>query len=129
MKRTLFVLMVFLLITAACQPAQTDPIALTAEDAGKTIELKKGDSIQVSLKGNPTTGYNWYMVTQEPAVLEQTGEPAYKADTDKLGSPGLITLNFKAVASGKGLLQLVYKRAWETGVAPLYTYEVNLVVN
>lgn len=128
MKRTLFVLMVFMLMAAACQPGQTDPIALTAEDAGKTIELKKGDSIQVSLEGNPTTGYNWYMVTQEPSILEQSGEPAYKADTDKLGSPGMITLNFKAVASGKGALQLVYKRAWETGVAPLNTYKVDLVV-
>ena len=128
MKRTLFVLMVFLLIAAACQSAQTDPIALTAEDAGKTIELKKGKSIQVSLEGNPTTGYNWYMVTQEPAVLEQAGQPSYKADSDKLGSPGIITLKFKAVASGKAALQLVYKRSWETGVAALKTYEVNLVI-
>ena len=129
MKGTLFVLMIFMLMTAACQSAQTDPIALTAEDAGKTIELKKEDSFEVSLEGNPTTGYNWYMVTQEPAILEQVGQPAFKADSNKLGSPGIITLKFKAIATGKGALHLVYKRSWETGVAALNTFEVILVVN
>ncbi len=105
-----------------------DPITLTAEDAGKTIEISRGDTFQVSLDGNPTTGYNWYPVSQNPTILEQTSSPTYQPTTNKLGSAGMITLNFKAVASGKTTLNLVYRRSWENGAVPVKTHDVNLEV-
>jgi predicted secreted protein len=32
---------------------------LTEADAGRTIELRTGDRLSISLGGNPTTGYSW----------------------------------------------------------------------
>jgi inhibitor of cysteine peptidase len=128
MKRTIILPMIILLLASACKPATPDPINLTAADAGKTIELKSGDTLLVTLEGNLTTGYNWVMSPQDPAVLQQVGEPEVKADSDKLGSPGLITLKFKAATTGQTNLRLEYKRPWEKGVTPEITYEVNVVV-
>jgi inhibitor of cysteine peptidase len=128
MKKYVFILVIVLLLASACQSSSLDPITLTSEDAGKTIELKKGDTIQITLKGNPTTGYNWFLAAQRQAIVQQIGTPSYKADSQLLGSPGMITLTFKAVSSGQTALHLDYKRSWETGAAPANTYEVNLVV-
>jgi inhibitor of cysteine peptidase len=128
MKNTLFLLIVFVLIAAACSAAKPNPLSLTAADAGKTFELKTSDTFQVSLEGNPTTGYNWYSAQQDPALVEQSGEPEYKADSDRLGSAGMVTLKFKAVATGQTVLHLDYKRIFEPDVSPLQTFEVTLVV-
>ncbi len=113
---------------SAFQSGARDPVILTAEDAGKTIELKKEDTIQVSLRGNPTTGYNWFLAAQSPAVLQQEGTPIYKPDTQLMGSPGMVTLTFKAIASGQTVLHLDYKRSWQTGAAASNSFQVNVLV-
>jgi inhibitor of cysteine peptidase len=87
-----------------------------------------GDTLVIKLEGNPTTGYNWLVTSVDKAILEQQGEPVFKADSTLVGSGGMLTLTFKAIAAGTTNLQLGYMRSWETGVAPLQTYEVTIVV-
>jgi inhibitor of cysteine peptidase len=123
------VLFVVALIAAAllvaCSSSATE---LSEEDAGRTVELRAGDSLEVTLVGNPTTGYMWEVGSVDAAVLTQVGEPEFKADSDLIGSPGTITLRFEAVAPGQTDLQLIYHRPWEEGVAPLETFEAMIVV-
>ena len=117
-----------LIAASASSPAPSGPVSLTAADAGKTIELKIGQTLQVSLAGNKTTGYNWVLAPMDPALLEQVGDPDYKPDSSKLGSPGVLTLKFKAATAGQAVLHLDYKRSWEKAAAPDRTFEVNVVV-
>jgi inhibitor of cysteine peptidase len=114
---------------SGCQnPFVKGPMKLTAKDAGGTVEMKVGDTLQVMLEGNPTTGYDWEMAPGDEAVLEQLGASTYKADSDLMGSGGQVTLRFKAVAAGQTALQLVYHRPWETDEPPAETFEVTVTV-
>jgi len=104
------------------------PAALTEADAGSTVEVSSGDTLAVTLEGNPSTGYIWEVAPGSLTVLEQVGEAEFDASADLPGAPGKLTLRFKAVAAGEQPLRLVYHRPWETDVAPVDTYEVRVVV-
>lgn len=119
------VTLIAVILLVACGSSAT---GLSEEDAGRTVELRAGDSLEVTLVGNPTTGYMWEVGSVDAAVLTQVGEPEFKADSDLIGAPGTITLRFEAVAPGETDLQLVYRRPWEEGVAPLETFEATIVV-
>lgn len=124
----LLVLGVTMVLSGCQNPFVKGPVKLTETDAGSTVEMNVGDMLQVTLEGNPTTGYDWEMASGDAAVLEQLGASTYKADSDLMGAGGQVTLRFKAVAAGQTTLQLVYHRPWETDEPPAETFEVTVVV-
>lgn len=104
-------------------------ISLTEADAGKTVVLKTGDTFQVILEGNPSTGFSWILATQEPAIIQQVGEFEYQPYYPNTpGSPGLLTLKFIAFAKGQSVLHLDYKQPWDKGMVSEKTFEVTLIV-
>lgn len=129
MKKAILILAMIILsagMLAACAGDRT--VKLNAGDAGKTINLKGGEVLLIKLEGNPTTGYNWVVTGVDEDILQQQGEPLFKADSLAIGSGGMITLSFKALAAGTTKLQLSYLRSWEKDVAPQETYDVTVVV-
>ncbi len=127
MKKLLFITIAILFLLPACA-ASSKTVSLTAVEAGKTVELNIGDTLQISLEGNPGTGYSWIASPQDPTLLEAVGEPEFKASSDLLGAPGMVTMKYKAIAQGQAALRLEYRRSWETGVEPEKVYEVTVVV-
>ncbi len=123
-------LIAILFVLVGCSPAKAsaETITITAADAGKTIELHKGNLLVVTLEGNITTGYNWEMLPQSPALLEQQDLPEVVADSEAIGAGGKISLTFQAAQTGKAVLTLVYHRSWEKDVPPEKTFEVTIVV-
>jgi len=103
-------------------------VTLSEEDAGSTVELRVGDTMEVVLDGNPTTGFSWETAAIDASVLKQLGEPGFEPYTNLIGSGGKFTFRFQAVSSGQTLLRLVYHRPWETEVPPEKTFEVTVVV-
>jgi inhibitor of cysteine peptidase len=103
-------------------------VRLTQADTGRTVELKEGDVLEIVLEGNPTTGYNWGVVSAAASVLAQVGDPMFQPETDLPGSGGKITFRFTASATGWAPLKLVYQRWWEKDVPPLYEFEVTVRV-
>ncbi len=101
---------------------------LTEKDAGNSFEIAKGGQVSVTLPGNITTGYTWEMAPAGDQILKQIGEADFKATSNALGAGGEITLKFEAAGAGISHLRLVYHRPWETGVAPIKTYEVTVTV-
>ena len=124
------VLIMFMTIAAlaACGAGGADPVKLTAKDAGTTVHLKQGDTLEIALEGNPTTGYTWEVAPGSADLVALQGEPQFKADSSALGSGGIMTLQFKAVKQGSAPLSLIYHRTFETGVAPLQSFEITIVV-
>ncbi len=127
-KTFLFIVLALGLFLAGCRGSSPDPVTVTDQDAGKTVSLHKGDTLVVTLEGNPTTGYNWENTLADQSVLQQKGEPEFVADSQALGAGGKISLAFEAVSAGQTDLTLVYHRSWEKGVEPLETYQVTVVV-
>jgi len=117
------------LTLAKCKTsAAGDTMIVTASDNGKEIALKRNEALKVRLKGNPTTGFDWHVVKNDTAVLKQKGEPAYEADRDIPGSPGMVTMTFESGKKGISHLSLAYFRAWEHDVAPIDSFSITVRV-
>jgi inhibitor of cysteine peptidase len=84
---------------------------------GDEVDLAAGAEFNVSLAEQPTTGFRWRVVS--------TGEPAcrlcsdsFDADTSRHGAAGARVLSFETVEAGVGVIELAYRRTWETDAAP-----------
>jgi inhibitor of cysteine peptidase len=104
-------------------------IHLNAEDAGSSLDLNVGDVMEITLAGNPSTGYGWELAPVENPVVQQIGEQEFEADSGLIGAVGTITVRFGAVEKGKQDFQLIYHRPWEVGVPPLETYSLQIEVH
>ncbi|MGA7669215.1 MAG: protease inhibitor I42 family protein [Nitrolancea sp.] len=120
---------ILILIAGGCTTNGKETKQIGTKDAGKTISLSVGDTIEVALEGNPTTGYNWEAANLDTSILKQVGDVAYTPESSAVGAPGQVVLRFEAVGSGETALQLIYHRSFETGVAPLQTFEVTVQVD
>lgn len=112
--------------------AESSTLKLSEADNGKTFAVKVGDTIEVILAGNPTTGYQWEagLDSASGAVLEQTGDPVYapqSADPTLVGGGGTYRFSFKAAKSGQATLKLTYARSFEEG-EPLKTFVATVTV-
>jgi inhibitor of cysteine peptidase len=126
---SILVLFFMLSACAASAAAQADAVHLTTADAGKTVVLKPGDSLDITLEGNPSTGYTWETTSQDLKTLKQNGEiEALPAKDTKMGASQMLVLHFSAVSAGQETLKLVYHRPWEKGVEPASTFEINITV-
>ena len=121
-------LLVALTLATACSPQQQEVKATIADD-GREKQLQKGQTLVVTLEGNPTTGYSWEAADPlDEQVLRQVGEAEFKQESEALGAGGVQILRFEAVNAGKFTLKLVYHRPWEKDVEPLETYSIEVVV-
>ena len=130
MKRTIGFLTVFLVLIvsiSACSSGANDQ-TLTAENAGKIIEMNVGDTFSIELEGNPSTGYTWEVADMDIAVLKQVGETEFETESDLVGASVVQVLRFETIGRGETALNLVYHRPWEEDVLPEEIYEVSVVV-
>jgi inhibitor of cysteine peptidase len=124
----LLTLLLVLTIATGCGPQQQE-IKASIDDAGREMQLKKGQTLVVTLEGNPTTGYSWEAAEPlDEQVLRQVGEAEFEQESEALGAGGVQILRFEAVNAGKMTLKLIYHRPWEEGVEPLETYSLQVVV-
>lgn len=103
-------------------------ISLSENDSGRTVELQVADKLDVTLNGNPTTGFTWEINSLDETIMKQIGKPDFKPDSGAVGSGGKETFHFGAVASGQSDLKLIYHQPWATNVLPSQTFEVIIIV-
>lgn len=115
---------------SAIQPPTPNEVRLTEKggDCNSTVELNTGDTLTLALEGNPTTGYDWEVESNDPAVLELSGEPEYSSESSATGAGGTYTYRFKAVAKGQVTLRLIYHQPFEKNVPPSKSCEVTINV-
>ncbi|MEW6359706.1 MAG: protease inhibitor I42 family protein [Planctomycetota bacterium] len=125
-------IMIFVMVVAFSQvgyaQAPDKPLRLTEKDSEKPISVKVGDTIEVVLKENPTTGFLWVVDTLDKAFLEQTGEKEYKPDSDAIGAGGIMTMRFRAIASGQTKFKLIYHRGGEKGNRAAKTFKTTITI-
>jgi len=122
----IIVLSAFLVLAAGCSSSKE--IKLGADDDGKSVELKVGQELLVSLESNPTTGYAWEAVDLEGGVLRQVGDWDFEPQSEAMGSGGVQTIRLKASETGSMELKLVHHRSWEKDVEPLGTFSIQVTV-
>lgn len=107
-------------------------IYVNASVSGNQIELKKGQTLVVTLKSNPTTGYQWEIIEPVEPFMQQKGkaefEPSEAGDRPRSGRGGKEIFRFKTKKRGETTLKLVYHRPWEEEVEPLKTFTLKIKV-
>jgi inhibitor of cysteine peptidase len=84
-------------------------------DAMKSdYEIGVGESFQLELTSNPSTGYSWSWSNQQAvSVVEKTDSKYTANNPGSMGGGGSEVWTFKGLKSGSDSLKLEYKRAWE----------------
>jgi len=112
-------------------------LTLTAADNGRTVLLRRGETLRIVLTANAGTGFSWDLdtvdrrlveplaveVRQAPGLLLADGSAAPLA-----GGPQQITVLFRALAPGRGALSLKFWRRWEGEGSVIDRFRVPLVV-
>jgi inhibitor of cysteine peptidase len=93
---------------------------VTVEQPPATVDLKSGDTLQVNIPGNATTGYQWIDASPDNMIMVQDGEPTYKADESggMVGTGGVYTLKWKAAGPGGELVMAELKPPGDQAGAP-----------
>jgi inhibitor of cysteine peptidase len=137
LKMIALVALSMLLLSGCSKPADTSggggsgtttgAVVVTKADADKTVIASPGQTLEVVLDANPSTGYTW-TVASAPEFLKSEGEPVFASEgaSGAVGAGGKQTMTFSVTATGKGPLSLNYARPWETGVAPAETFKVEV---
>jgi len=86
--------------------------SLTEADNNRTIELRVGDTVRVSLPENATTGFRWAIDRLDGEVIEAVGSESHRAG-GAVGSGGEVTFTFKAKKAGADDITLKYWRHFE----------------
>jgi inhibitor of cysteine peptidase len=120
----------------APQGPQTTTIVVSYDELlnQKTITrsatLAVGDTLQVSLGANPSTGYRWepQMQISDTAVLEQAGHQAVASADRVPGAPGSEVWALQAMGPGTASASTSYGRPWEGGEQESWTFTVSVTV-
>ena len=131
------------LLLAACaapaQPASKAWVEVTCDEfydnhhINQILEVKAGETFEVKLCSNPTTGFQWSEEAQisVPAVLKQEDHKFIGPESEPPpppGTPGQEIWTFQALKQGSSEISLEYSQPWEGGEKGEWTCTVNVVV-
>jgi inhibitor of cysteine peptidase len=98
---------------------------------GHQVELQVGETLEISLSENASTGFRWMA---PPAFQRGLGkilhaaEPVPEAASGPPGKPGVRRFSFEAVHPGTVELELYYRRPWETAQPPARKFQIRVRV-
>ena len=102
-------------------------ISLSENDDGRTAEARVGETIEVTLSENASTGYRWAVDRLDAGVVRQLSAESHNA-AKAIGAPGTIVFIFKAVKAGTGEIALKYWRSWDGDASVAKRFRVRLSV-
>jgi inhibitor of cysteine peptidase len=85
---------------------------------GITLKVNPGqDSFVVSLAANPSTGYQWTVLSFDKSLLTLTGSGYQKPNKTLIGAGGTMVFNFALKSKGsyptKTIIKFQYGRSWD----------------
>ena len=103
---------------------------VAAPDEVKLAPLQQGETFEITLEANATTGFSWEIAQIDKDIVQLVGSE-YVPDPNAEGldgKGGKAVFRFQAVGSGETTLKWVYHRPWEKDVEPLRTHVVQVSV-
>jgi predicted secreted protein len=95
------------------------------EDRAPALGRARGDSVQISLPENATTGFRWAIDRYDEEYLEAVAtEPHYPENA--LGSGGVVSFVFRGKKLGTGEIVLKNWRHWEGDSSVTNRFRVRL---
>jgi len=103
-------------------------VELREADRGRTIVLRRGQRIMVSLPANPSTGYQWEIAGLNRNILRPEGH-SFRRSSRAIGSAGADQFYFRASRAGRTELRLYYLRPFSGGIGPANVWRANIIVD
>jgi len=76
-------------------------LSFSENDDGRTAEVRVGETVEVTLAENASTGYRWTVDRLDAGVVRQLSAESHNA-AKAIGAPGTIVFTFEAVKAGTG---------------------------
>jgi len=89
---------------------------LSERDDGGEIEVRVGESVELTLPETSGTGFRWDFASRAQPILKLEADD-YAHTAAGPGGNRMRRLRFTAVAAGEATLQLNYARPWQKGAA------------
>ena len=115
----------------AVPSASEVPPRITLPETGGQAIVVLGQEVALQLEANASTGYRWELVQPVSDVVSVVDNGTYREAPDpeaRVGTGGSTSFVFRAVRRGRAVLDLVYRRFWETDVPPAKLVKVELEV-
>jgi inhibitor of cysteine peptidase len=100
-------------------------LQVTKDQNGGAIEVALGESFEIQLPENPTTGYRWHLRSSGEPVLE-VQDDSFQTAAAPPGAGGVRRWRFRAGQEGTADLEIEYKRSWEQGRADTFRLSVRV---
>jgi inhibitor of cysteine peptidase len=117
---------------AGCSLRHSKNVIVDEKHTDDPIVLSKGDTLTITLIGNPSTGYIWKPKSLDTTRIRPRGEGSFEPDHKAagiVGSGGKHSFHFEAVALGQTTIQLVYYRPFEpVTFPPVKTFKVTVQI-
>ena len=96
-------------------------------DNGRTLDIRVGESVKITLPENATTGYRWAIDHYDEELFEAVAtEPHYTGQA--IGSGGEVSFIFQARNIGIGEIVLKNWRHWEGEASVTRRFRIHLNV-
>ncbi len=98
---------------------------------GREVTIQVGETLEVSLSENASTGHQWSIPPEVKRKLTPTlheKEETVEAASGPPGKSGVRHLYFETGAPGIAELEVHYRRPWETNKQPARRFKLRVVV-
>ncbi len=101
----------------------------TRNEIESEVGINAGETLQVSLCANPTTGFVWEDAEiANPDILQQVERRFVAPTGDRAGAPGSEVWTFKGLAKGTTSVSMGYSRPWEGGEKGQWRFNLTVTV-
>jgi predicted secreted protein len=100
---------------------------ITEDSNGTEIDLAAGETLEVRLQENRSTGFKWVLESAGEKVCALVGDAFEKGSA--IGQPGTHRWEFRSEQAGSGTITLSYQRPWEEKQSPDRTFTLRVRVS
>ena len=95
------ILLAFLVFACLLPVARAATKVVTDADKDNMVHLKVGDTLEVRLKANPSTGYMWYITKESTPLMKLVHQTQTDAAEPGVGRPVVQVFIFEPRQSGR----------------------------
>ena len=105
--------------------------ALSQVNITRAVTMNVGDTLQVSLASNSSTGFRWTpdMQITDAAVMAQAGHEVLAPTAGRPGAAGREVWALQAIGPGTTTVSTTYGRPWAGGEKDAWTFTAEVTVD
>jgi predicted secreted protein len=119
------------LMIASLHAQQRKMIRVDDSFDGREVKLQVGETLEVSLSENASTGHRWSISPELKRKLTPTlreTDETVDASSRPPGNSGVRHLYFEGVSAGTAELEIEYRRSWENHKPPARGFKLHVLV-